>query len=200
FTIEANQKELITFMDELPHVEAAARVSVVTVMSSVTSLVTGVSQIKEEMRVLKRIRLIPVNDRFLEVMDDFVIQVESTIKRIQETATNLDNELKQMLIYYGEDPKSIKPEDFFGLIVSFSSSLMKARKENEDARKKVEKDKDNALKQTNKKPSDAISIASSNDAQGDFDDAIRELRSGLKRNRGRPVSKVFLEITEEQNF
>ncbi|CAI2175942.1 18087_t:CDS:10 [Funneliformis geosporum] len=189
FTIESNQKELITFMDELPHLEAAARVSVVTVMSSVTSLVTGVSQIKEEMRVLKRIRLITVNDRFLEVMDDFVKQVESTIQRIQETATNLDNELKQMLIYYGEDPKSIKPEDFFGLIVSFSSSIMKARKENEDARKK-----------TNKKPSDAISIASSNDAQGDFDDAIRELRSGLKRNRGRPVSKVFLEIEEDPNY
>jgi hypothetical protein len=52
--------------------------------------------------------------------------------------------------------------------------------------------------QANKKPSDAISIASSNDAQGGFDDAIRELRSGLKRNRGRPVSKVFLEISEDQ--
>ena len=44
FTIEKNQKELITFMDELPHLEAAARVSVTNIMSSVTSLVTGVSQ------------------------------------------------------------------------------------------------------------------------------------------------------------
>jgi len=122
-------------------------------------------------------------------------QVEPTIESIREIATNLDNELQQMLIYYGEDPKSTKPEDFFGLIVSFSSSLMKACKENEEVRKKAEKERDNALKQANKKPSDAISIASSNDLQGGFDDAIRELRSGLKRNRSRPVSKVFLEIT-----
>ncbi len=69
FTIETNQKGLITFMDELPHLEAAARVSVANLMSSVTSLATGVSLIKDEMRVLKRIRLAPENDRFLEVMD-----------------------------------------------------------------------------------------------------------------------------------
>jgi diaphanous 1 len=50
--------------------------------------------------------------------------VEPTIESIREIAINLDNELQQMLIYYGEDPKSTKPEDFFGLIVSFSSSLM----------------------------------------------------------------------------
>jgi len=50
--------------------------------------------------------------------------VEPTIKSIREIATNLDNELQQMLIYYGEDPNSTKPEDFFGLIVSFSSSLI----------------------------------------------------------------------------
>ena len=75
FTIEMNQSELITFMDELPHLEAAARVSFATVMSSVTTLATGVSLIKEEMRVLKRIRLAPENDRFLEVMDVSFIRI-----------------------------------------------------------------------------------------------------------------------------
>ena len=69
FTVETNQNELITFMDELPHLEAAARVSVTSVMSSVTSLVIGISQIKEEMRIFKRIRSAPENDRFLEVID-----------------------------------------------------------------------------------------------------------------------------------
>lgn len=38
----------------------------------------------------------------------------------------IDNELKGLLAYYGENPDSPeapKPEDFFGLIASFSSSL-----------------------------------------------------------------------------
>src|SRR4051794_13326427 len=68
FTIETNQKELITFMDELPHLEAAARISVASVMSSVTSLATGISQTKDEMRVLKRIGLAAENDRFSDMI------------------------------------------------------------------------------------------------------------------------------------
>jgi hypothetical protein len=38
----------------------------------------------------------------------------------------IDEELKALLVYYGENPNSPeapKPEDFFGLIASFSSSL-----------------------------------------------------------------------------
>jgi diaphanous 1 len=38
----------------------------------------------------------------------------------------LENELRSLLFYYGENPDSPdapKPEDFFGLIASFSSSL-----------------------------------------------------------------------------
>src|ERR1043165_8619442 len=69
FTIETKQKELVTFIDELPHLEAAARISFASVMSSVTSLATGTLQIKEEMRILERIKHVPENDRFLEVMD-----------------------------------------------------------------------------------------------------------------------------------
>ena len=67
-TLEEKQRDLITFMDELQHLEVAARVSVVTLMASVNSLETGVAQIKEEIRVLKRIRLSPENDKFIEVM------------------------------------------------------------------------------------------------------------------------------------
>lgn len=38
-------------------------------------------------------------------------------------AKKLDEELKQLLVYYGEDSSVTKPEEFFGLIVSFASSL-----------------------------------------------------------------------------
>lgn len=39
---------------------------------------------------------------------------------------SVESELKSLLAYYGETasgPDAIKPEDFFGLILSFSSSL-----------------------------------------------------------------------------
>jgi hypothetical protein len=52
-----------------------------------------------------------------------VEKVEPTIINIQDTTQKLDEDLKQLLIYYCEDPVATKPEEFFGMIVSFGSSL-----------------------------------------------------------------------------
>jgi len=49
--------------------EAAARISVQTLMNSVNSLVAGMNQIKEEIRVLRKMRISPTNDKFIEVME-----------------------------------------------------------------------------------------------------------------------------------
>jgi hypothetical protein len=56
----------------------------------------------------------------------FVEQVTGSIHALTSMSTALDKELKSLLTYYGEDPASPeapKPEDFFGLVASFSSSL-----------------------------------------------------------------------------
>ena len=41
--------------------------------------------------------------------------------------TKVDDELRTLLRYYGEQPEagadSMKPEDFFGMVMSFSSAL-----------------------------------------------------------------------------
>lgn len=57
------------FLEEVPHLEAAARISVQTLMNSVNSLVAGMNQIREEIRVLRKMRISPPNDKFIEVME-----------------------------------------------------------------------------------------------------------------------------------
>jgi diaphanous 1 len=76
---------LISFTDDLPHLDAAARgkftfshldcrlnvpdlVSVSTVMQSVNGLVSGLSQVKDEIRQLRQLRSQPANDQFTHVM------------------------------------------------------------------------------------------------------------------------------------
>ena len=61
------------------------------------------------------------------VAQAFVEDVEPKVASIRDRAMKLDEELKQLLVYYGEDPSATKPEDFFGLIVSFASSLAVSR-------------------------------------------------------------------------
>ena len=38
--------------------------------------------------------------------------------------SQLDADLRTLLQYYGEDPASTKPEDLFGIVVSFLQSLL----------------------------------------------------------------------------
>ncbi|CAG8539122.1 376_t:CDS:2, partial [Acaulospora colombiana] len=202
-TLEDLQKDLLSFMDELKHLEAAARVSVAAVVGSVASLVSGMESIKEEIKVLKNLKSSQENDNFCEVMEDFIKKFEPTIESLKEFTAKLEEELKQLLIYYGEDPTTTKPEDFFGMILSFGKSLAVARHENEKARKRAEKErqKENSLQSrtSSRRPSDTSSITSASSISGkcDFDDTIRDLRSGLKKTRSRPVSKVFMDLQVE---
>ncbi|CAG8710518.1 11075_t:CDS:2 [Acaulospora morrowiae] len=200
-TLEDTQKDLLTFMDELKHLEAAARISVVTVVGSVASLVSGIESIKEEISILKKSKLSPKGDIFCETMEDFVKKFEPTIESINEFTEKLEEELKQLLIYYGEDPATTKPEEFFGMILSFSKAFTAAKHENEKARKRAEKERQREnniqARLASRRPSDTSSIASSMSGKGDFDDAIRDLRSGLKKSRTRPVSKVFTDLQVE---
>ncbi|CAG8716330.1 10768_t:CDS:2, partial [Funneliformis mosseae] len=191
-TLEATQNDLVTFMDDLPHLEAAARISVVTVIASVNELSNGIDLIKEEINVMKNLP-IKQNDYFIKNMEEFVEKAEPTIINIQDSTQKLEEELKELLICYGEDPITTKPEEFFGMIVSFGSSLIKANQENEETKKKAEKEKQSRL--TLRRPSEVpppnlTALA----AKGDLDETIRELRNGLKPNRSRPVSKVFSEL------
>ena len=52
--------------------------------------------------------------------------VSPSVDALKNMATALDNELRSLLSFYGENPEAQdapKPEEFFSLILSFSSSL-----------------------------------------------------------------------------
>ncbi len=45
------------------------------------------------------------------------------LEALQNMVKNLETDLRNLLIYFGEDPSTVKVEDIFGVLVSFSSSL-----------------------------------------------------------------------------
>jgi hypothetical protein len=56
----------------------------------------------------------------------FLINERITIDAVSKLGAALEADLRNLLVYYGEipdSPDSPKPEDFFALILSFSSSL-----------------------------------------------------------------------------
>jgi diaphanous 1 len=57
------------------------------------------------------------------------MQVGSGVEALKKMTSTLENDLRALLVYFGEHaegPDALKPEDFFSMICSFSSSLQKA--------------------------------------------------------------------------
>ncbi|KAI0033315.1 hypothetical protein K488DRAFT_84997 [Vararia minispora EC-137] len=64
---------LVTFVEDMPHLEAAARVSVQSLQTSIASLVNGLIQVKEEMRRMRSDRTTPSGDQFAQVIGPSVV-------------------------------------------------------------------------------------------------------------------------------
>lgn len=79
-------------------------------------------------------------DLFVRVMEPFIAQVRPTVANLKVSGQALDNELKSVMAYYGESVEgsdATRPEDVFGMIMTFSSALQKAAVEMHDAEAKA---------------------------------------------------------------
>lgn len=59
-------------------------------------------------------------------LQPFVSEHQPSIEALKKMGDSLDKELRTLLLYYGEvadGPDARRPEDLFGMILSFSSSL-----------------------------------------------------------------------------
>ena len=111
-------------------------------MASISTLVSGFNHIQDEVRRGREAKFLPTHDRFVEVMEvslparriprlteycqPFLINERVTVNAVSKLGAALEADLRNLLIYYGEtpdSPDSPKSEDFFALILSFSSSL-----------------------------------------------------------------------------
>ncbi|PPQ68279.1 hypothetical protein CVT26_006195 [Gymnopilus dilepis] len=209
---------MVNFIEDLPSLEAAARVSVQTVTQSVNALVAGLDKVKAEVEEHRRLQSTH-QDRFVQVMQLFIHEKLSTVDALKNMGQTVERDIRSLLTYFGENPDSPeapKPEDFFGLIASFSSSLQKCALEVHDV--EMQAKRTTSIKLTVEEPAEetpevTVKGVSSNGAagqiakesqgraagnrsvgRGDLDQAIRSMREGKRRNRPtRPLSKIFLD-------
>ena len=117
--------------------------SVQTTLQRVDAIIAGLDRLNQEIEVQKQSRDMQVNDRFVQVMEvifrsDYPCHRELTffkpfagrkapvVEALNKMGKAVGVELRSLLMYYGESPDSPegpKPDDFFTLIVSFSTSL-----------------------------------------------------------------------------
>lgn len=113
-------------------------VSPPTLFASVNSLNGNLSQIKEELNVNRRRKTSELQiDRFAEAMEEFVLEAEPVVNDLKAMTRDIEEKLKDLIVYYGEDPNTIKSEEFFDIISTFSNSFEKAQIEIHEARERA---------------------------------------------------------------
>lgn len=202
---------LITFLSESPHVQAASRVSAATVAASVSAVTNAISAVRAELDVMKRLPASSSIDRFVPVMEYFAAEAEPAILALTAMSVQLDTDLRALLEYFGEDPATVKPEDVFTTVASFSLALQLAEEDILDEERKLAKSSgakgtgngngngkaDLGLSASGRQVSDGKRSI----GRGGFDKALRDIKSGTavrrQRQEGssnhRPQSRIFLD-------
>jgi hypothetical protein len=103
-----------------------SRVSFTAVLNSVSSITKGLEKVQAEIKTLNVLAASPPSDRFVPVMSRFALEATSSVDKIRTKGESIGEELKALLEFFGEvteGPEATKPEDFFGMVLTFSLAL-----------------------------------------------------------------------------
>lgn len=128
-------------------------------------------------------------DRFQSVMEDYRALVLERFEEIETLYVNMDAKWKNVMIFYGETPQSMRPDEFFATFSQFLNSWKQCAyeeikhheiKEKEQKRQEVTKEKEQRLKESQVEEGPLV------------DDLLAKLRSGesLMKRRKTKIHKT----------
>lgn len=122
--------ECLDFMEsEMFKVGAAGKISINSLIESVTELKAGFTLVGEELKHATP----STNDKFHEVFTRFCENNESKLSSLEANISTLKKNLDTMFAMFAEEgwEKQEEPQLFFDTIAKFGQMIKKARKENE---------------------------------------------------------------------
>ncbi|KAA8588922.1 hypothetical protein FQN60_010267 [Etheostoma spectabile] len=170
--------EVMSFTDELIHVEKASRVSAETLQKNLELMGRQIKSLEKDLETFPP----PQNDK-----DLFFEKLDLLHKNMEKQYTDLGE-------YFVFDPRKMSVEEFFGDLNTFKNMFQQAVQENQKrkeaeeklkraklAREKAEKEKEEKLKK-----SQLLDINAEDDETGIMDGLLEALQSGaaFKRKRG----------------
>lgn len=129
-------------------------VSSTTVQETVQSLVAGVAQAEQELDALRTLSALSPQDRFIPVMEvralrlssilsswraltslaqQFVRHASPAMSALASHGKVVSEQLRDLLLFFGEDPAQVKPEELFDLVAQFAALLRVRRAFSVDA-------------------------------------------------------------------
>ncbi|XP_051514390.1 protein diaphanous homolog 1-like isoform X2 [Myxocyprinus asiaticus] len=185
--------EVMTFPEELIHVEKASKVSAETLQKNLDQMEKQIASLEKDIETFPP----PQSDRdkFIEKMTSFVSTAREQFEKLKLMHENMEKQYEDLGKYFVFNPKKMSPEEFFGDLNNFRNMFQQAVKENQKRkeaeekirraklmREKAEKEKEEKQKRMNAKK---IPDINDDDETGIMDGLLEALQSGAAFRRKR---------------
>ncbi|KAF7664313.1 hypothetical protein LDENG_00180890 [Lucifuga dentata] len=177
--------DVMTFPDELIHVEKASRVSAETLQKNLEQMGRQIKNLEKDLETFPP----PQSDK-----DLFVGSSHEQYEKLDLMHKNMEKQYNDLGEYFVFDPRKVSIEELFGDLNNFKNMFQQAVKENQKrkeseekirraklAKEKAEKEKEEKLKR-----SQLLDINAEGDETGIMDGLLEALQSGaaFRRKRG----------------
>eukprot|EP00795_Rhopilema_esculentum_P003286 gene3286-1616_t len=193
--LERKFSDVFKLENDLPDVRMAAKVSIADIQKEVNHLKSGLRDVEKELELQQRKKERLPNDRFVEVMTSFVKLTNFSVKECEEEFNEMKEKFEKTVVFFGEDPKQVTMDEFFGIFDSFLLSFSEVKGENVAMRKKREEEERKARELAEQRERERHRVAAkklmnengppeerrksiSERSPGEFDDLISALRTG----------------------
>ncbi|KAI8815088.1 hypothetical protein BJ742DRAFT_782312 [Cladochytrium replicatum] len=123
---------------------------------------------------------------FRESMQTFYEEAQGKYKSLAETFEKAEKDYERTVLLLGEDPKTMAPDEFFGIFKTFMNSYAQAKRDNENVilKEKEREKKEAALREREEKRRKKQDLKPTSEKggkdrdQGGLDDLISAIRTG----------------------
>ncbi|XP_056625199.1 protein diaphanous homolog 1 isoform X1 [Triplophysa dalaica] len=187
--------EVMTFTDELIHVEKASKVSVENLQKNLDFMGKQIKSLDKDIETFPPPQ--SDKDKFVEKMTSFVSTAREQYEKLDLMRENMEKQYEDLAKYFVFDPKKMTSEEFFGDLNNFRNMFQQAVKENQKrkeaeekirraklAREKADREKEEKQKRTI--AGQIPNINDDGDETGIMDGLLEALQSGaaFRRKRG----------------
>jgi len=127
--------KLLHLEEELPNCEKAARVSLSQLIADKAALAKDYRTMDEMLKTYEE------KDKFTDIMTSFLATAKVDLEQLDTSIKITEDKYSEVVTYFGEDPKTMAPDEFFGGFTKFFDSLREAAKQNDAAEQNAEKEK-----------------------------------------------------------
>uniref|UniRef100_A0A8K9Y1Z1 Diaphanous related formin 1 n=1 Tax=Oncorhynchus mykiss TaxID=8022 RepID=A0A8K9Y1Z1_ONCMY len=173
--------DVLTFPDELVHVEKASRVSAETLQKNLVQMGCALKTLDKDLETFPP----PQSDRDMFV-EKMTISFTTQHEKLEMMHNNMEKQYSDLGNYFVFDPRKISVEEFFGDLNNFKNMFQQAVKENAKRRESEEKIRRAKLAKEKADREKEEKQKRKGDETGIMDDLMEALQSGaaFRRKRG----------------